>query len=289
MPNTTRPALITYDAKDPECKFPRIEQLRPPKGAPNVLIGPPLRPGERAGCPRRRPATSLQIPLTPTAALPTSTRINVAEAVQLYRASTPVKNRLLLTSFSCARALSFALALLTAGCVTEPSGGTSSFNSRSSSTAARLDAEATSVLGALYSRNAAARFLGSQAKAVLVFPDVVKGGFMFGGEIGNGVLRQNGRTIGYYNITAASYGFQAGIQSFGYALFLMNDSALEQLHSGGGFEIGLGPSLVIVDESMAKTLAVTTLGKDVYALVFNRTGLMAGSSLQGSKISRIPL
>ena len=38
MPNTSRPRLITYDAKDPDTKFPPIEQLRPPQGAPNVLI-----------------------------------------------------------------------------------------------------------------------------------------------------------------------------------------------------------------------------------------------------------
>src|ERR1700686_4632763 len=38
MPNTARRGLITYDAKDPDTKFPPIEQLRPPKGAPNVLL-----------------------------------------------------------------------------------------------------------------------------------------------------------------------------------------------------------------------------------------------------------
>jgi arylsulfatase A-like enzyme len=38
MPNTARSKLVTYDAKDPDTKFPRIEQLRPPKDAPNILI-----------------------------------------------------------------------------------------------------------------------------------------------------------------------------------------------------------------------------------------------------------
>ncbi|MBN1106185.1 MAG: sulfatase-like hydrolase/transferase, partial [Deltaproteobacteria bacterium] len=38
MPNTVRPSLVTYDAKNPDTKFPPIEQLRPPKGAPNVLL-----------------------------------------------------------------------------------------------------------------------------------------------------------------------------------------------------------------------------------------------------------
>ena len=38
-----------------------------------------------------------------------------------------------------------------------------------------------------------------------------------------GALREHGQTAGYYNIAAASYGLQIGVQSFGYALFLMND------------------------------------------------------------------
>jgi len=182
--------------------------------------------------------------------------------------------------------LALLLALLPAGCLT-PGPGDSSGESLSRSDRARMDSSATSALKALYKGNPAARELGGKAKAVLVFPDMVKGGFMIGGQIGNGVLRQNGRTIGYYNLTAASYGLQAGLQSFGYALFLMNDSALDYLNKSAGWEVGVGPSLVIVDEGMAKTMTSTTLRDDVYAFVFGQTGLMAGAGLQGSKITRI--
>ena len=110
---------------------------------------------------------------------------------------------------------------------------------------------------------------------------------MFGGQVGNGVLRQNGRTVGYYNTVAASYGLQAGLQSFGYAMFLMSDAAIANLHNTGGWEVGVGPSLVIVDEGMARSLTTTTLRHDVYAFVFNQAGLMAGAGLQGSKITEI--
>ena len=67
----------------------------------------------------------------------------------------------------------------------------------------------------LYAARPAAKALGDKAWAILIIPDVVKGGFIWGGEIGNGGLRQKGKTVGYYNINAASYGLQAGIQSFG--------------------------------------------------------------------------
>ena len=86
---------------------------------------------------------------------------------------------------------------------------------------------------------------------------------------------------------AASYGFQAGVQAFFYALFLMTDSAVEYLDHSGGWELGTGPSLVVVDVGAAKSLTTTTLKDDVYAFVFGQKGLMAGIGIQGSKITRI--
>jgi lipid-binding SYLF domain-containing protein len=181
-------------------------------------------------------------------------------------------------------ALAVGLALLQSGCATS---GAGSSGGLSSSDRSALNSSATAALEALYTGSPAARELRSRAKAILVFPGVLKGGLMFGGQIGNGVLRQNGRPIGYYNLTAASYGFQAGIQSFSYALFLMNDSAMDYLKKSAGWEVGIGPSVVIVDEGMAKTMTSTTLRNDVYAFVFGQTGLMAGAGLQGSRITQV--
>jgi lipid-binding SYLF domain-containing protein len=132
-----------------------------------------------------------------------------------------------------------------------------------------------------------ARHLSSQAKGVLVFPSIVKAGFLFGAQYGEGALRRQGRSAGYYNTVAASYGFQAGIQSFGYALFFMSDSALRYLDTSGGFELGTGPSVVILDTGAARALTTTTMQNDIYAVFFDQRGLMAGAGLQGSKITRI--
>jgi lipid-binding SYLF domain-containing protein len=139
----------------------------------------------------------------------------------------------------------------------------------------------------LYKSNSAARLLGEKAKAVLVFPNIVKAGFMFGGQMGDGVLLRNGRATGYYNSLAASYGFQAGIQEFGYALFFMNDSALSYLDKSDGFEVGVGPSIVVVDEGVGKSITSTTITQDVYAFIFSQKGLMAGMGIQGSKITKL--
>ena len=102
-----------------------------------------------------------------------------------------------------------------------------------------------------------------------------------------GALFKNGRTAGYYNAFAGSYGLQAGVQSFSYALFFMDNASLNYLNRSEGREIGVGPSIVVVDEGMARSLTSITVQNGVYAFIFGQKGLMAGWGLQGSKISRI--
>ena len=110
---------------------------------------------------------------------------------------------------------------------------------------------------------------------------------MFGGQIGEGALLKGGKPVAYYNTVAASYGLQAGVQTFGYALFFMNDKSLDYLDKSEGFELGVGPSIVVVDEGMGKSMTSTTVTQDVYAFIFSQKGLMGGLGLQGSKITRI--
>ncbi len=132
-----------------------------------------------------------------------------------------------------------------------------------------------------------AKDFAKKAKGILVFPSIVKGGFIIGGQYGEGALRKGGKTVGYYNSVAGSYGLQLGLQKFGYALFFMTDSALGYLDKSDGWEIGVGPSIVIVDEGLAKSMTTTTAKDDIYAFFFNQKGLMAGLGLQGSKITKI--
>ena len=127
---------------------------------------------------------------------------------------------------------------------------------------------------------------------MLVFPNVVKAGFIFGALYGTGALVKAKQGGGYYideyySLAAASYGLQAGIQSFGYALVLMTNKAVEHVETSSGFELGVGPSLVVVDAGVAKTLSTKTAKADIYAFTFGQKGLMAGLGLQGSKVSRL--
>ena len=93
--------------------------------------------------------------------------------------------------------------------------------------------------------------------------------------------------MAYYRSLAASYGFQAGIQAFGYVLFFMDDASLQYLNASDGWELGVGPSLVVLDAGFGKNLSTTTLQTGVYAFIFDQTGLMGGMGIQGTKITRI--
>jgi lipid-binding SYLF domain-containing protein len=139
----------------------------------------------------------------------------------------------------------------------------------------------------LVAQNPAAARAKSKAVAILVFPDVVKAGFILGAQGGKGILFMHGRRSGRYRTVAASYGLQAGVQKFGYALFLMNQDAVNWVNNTRGWEIGTGPSVVIVDKGMARSFSTDTLHSGIYAFIFDEQGLMAGLSLQGSKIMRI--
>lgn len=154
-------------------------------------------------------------------------------------------------------------------------------------TAAGLDRSAEQSLQNLYKSNPVARDIGKQAKAVLVFPKIVKAGLVFGGSYGEGVLLKGETPSGYFNSVSASWGFQAGAQSYGYVVFLMNDRALRYLNKSDGWEVGVGPTVVVVDEGVAKNLSSTTLQKDAYAFTFDQQGLMASLSLEGTKVTRI--
>ena len=150
-----------------------------------------------------------------------------------------------------------------------------------------LESSSKSALDKLVAQVPGASALNSKAVAVLVFPTITKAGFMVGGQFGEGVLWRKGKPVGYYNTAGASYGLQAGAQQYGYAMFFMNQKALDSLNSTQGFEVGVGPSVVVMDSGMAKNVTSGTLTEDIYAFVFAQKGLMAGIGIQGNKISKI--
>jgi lipid-binding SYLF domain-containing protein len=146
----------------------------------------------------------------------------------------------------------------------------------SAESAQKISRDAQKALQTLYAKSESAKTLGEKAKAVLVFPAITKGGFIVGGQYGEGALIKSGKVAGYYSTIQASYGLQAGIQKYAYAMFLMTDAAVEYIDKSDGWELGTGP-----------TISTTTGQSDVYAFFFSQQGLMAGLGIQGTKITKI--
>ncbi|MBW6521040.1 MAG: twin-arginine translocation pathway signal protein [Desulfoarculaceae bacterium] len=152
-------------------------------------------------------------------------------------------------------------------------------------TAASIDRDVDNALEKLYQTTPAAKDLSNIAQGILVFPSIIKGGLIIGGQYGEGALRVGAKTTGYFKTVSASYGLQIGAQSFGYALFFIDSKSLDYLKKSSGWEIGVEPNIVIVDEGMARSLSTTTVKSGVYAFFFDQRGLMAGITIQGSKIT----
>lgn len=183
---------------------------------------------------------------------------------------------------------SFVMALALSGAVMSPAMIPQAAMAQAATpTKADLEVDATQALNNLYAQDKAAKAIGAQAKAILVFPNIVKAGLVFGGAYGEGVLTQKGVPNAYYNSFSGSWGLQAGAQSYGYVVFLMNDEAVKYIKETKGWEVGVGPTVVVVDEGLAANLSTSTLKDDAYAFIFNQQGLMAGVTVEGTKISKI--
>lgn len=130
------------------------------------------------------------------------------------------------------------------------------------------------------------QFLHS-ARGILVFPSVLKGGFIVGGEYGEGALRISGKTVEYYNTASASVGFQLGAQSKTIILVFMDDYALHKFRKSEGWEAGVDGSVALVEWGIGKNLSTTKIQDPIIGFVFNNKGLMYNLTIEGSKFTKI--
>jgi len=176
------------------------------------------------------------------------------------------------------------VALFVTSCASGPDG---TWGLNSTTDARKIEANARVALNQLYRTNPQALQLAQKAKGVLVFPTITKAGFVFGGAGGDGALYQRGKETGYYRSISASWGLQAGVQKYSYALFLMDDAAIKDLNRSGGWDIGATPNFVVVDKGALEQISTITQQKGTYMFAFGHKGLMAGIDIQGTKITRL--
>ena len=131
-----------------------------------------------------------------------------------------------------------------------------------------------------------AEFL-NKAKGVLVFPTITKAGLGIGGEYGTGALRVDGKTVQYYNLASASFGFQIGAQQYSIVMTFLNDEALQKFRDSKGWEAGVDGSVAVAEWGAGDDINTKKFKDPVVAFVFGNKGLMAGVSIEGSKITKV--
>jgi len=154
-------------------------------------------------------------------------------------------------------------------------------------TAAEINADANRTLKRFYREVNGAKELTSSAKALLVMSGVTKAGFFVGGEYGQGVLRINKKSKGYYNLVAGSYGLTFGAEKMDIILAFMTEEALRQFKEIDGWEAGVTGNVAIIDVGGGKRLDTTSLKDPVVAFVFGAKGLIVDISLKGAKFTKI--
>jgi lipid-binding SYLF domain-containing protein len=152
---------------------------------------------------------------------------------------------------------------------------------------ARIDSNVSAAIDDLYARNPSVAELAHEAEAILVFPNVTTGGFGIGGSYGTGAMRENGVTTAYYNLIAASFGFQAGAQTFSQAYFFNTQEALDTFRETQGFEAGVGATAVAADFGADGSITTSTLQEPVVVVTWGQQGLMAGATVEGVKMTEI--
>jgi lipid-binding SYLF domain-containing protein len=126
-----------------------------------------------------------------------------------------------------------------------------------------------------------------KAEGVLVFPNVLKGGFVVGGEYGEGALRVGGKTIEYYSTAAASIGFQAGAQSKTIVLVFLSADALKEFRGSDGWKAGVDGSVAVVEWGVGEDINTVDIKDPIVGFVFSNKGLMFNLTLEGAKFSKI--
>ncbi len=126
-----------------------------------------------------------------------------------------------------------------------------------------------------------------KAEGVLVFPKVIKAGFVMGGEYGEGALRIDGKTVEYYSTAAASIGLQLGAQTKSIVLVFLTSNALSNFRNSNGWKAGVDGSVAVVEWGVGEDINTIDIKDPIVGFVLSNKGLMFNLTLEGSKFTRI--
>jgi lipid-binding SYLF domain-containing protein len=177
-----------------------------------------------------------------------------------------------------------ALLAFASGCTTTGTGSGDPATRRQA-----IDASVDNALANLYRQEPGSRELVARARGVLVFPSVLEAGFIVGASRGDGALRKGGRTVSYHRTTSGSLGLLAGAQSTAMFLLFMTDDALRRFESSSGWTAGVDASVTLISVGASAQMTTATAQQPVIGYVLSNSGLMAGVSVDGARITRLSL
>ena len=152
---------------------------------------------------------------------------------------------------------------------------------------AEIDTDVQFALTAFYNLSPGNKELASKAAGILVFPSIMKAGFLVGGDYGEGALQVGGKTVDYFSTAAISFGLQLGAQSRSEVILFMDKDTLENFRVHDGWAAGLDGSVAVIDSGAGKGINTETAKEPIIAFIFSNKGLMGNLSLEGSKFSKI--
>lgn len=150
-----------------------------------------------------------------------------------------------------------------------------------------IDAKTQETLQTFYNFSSAGKVLSDKAAGILIFPSIVKAGFFFGGEFGEGALIIDGEVTDYYNTASASFGYQLGVQERSQVILFMDKTTLDKFRSSDGWDAGINGSIAITTLGAGKDFSIENIKEPIIAFAFSHKGLMGNITLEGTKITKI--
>jgi lipid-binding SYLF domain-containing protein len=181
-------------------------------------------------------------------------------------------------------ASAIALAMAMTGCSTTPATPAEASAKKQS-----IDAGVDATLQRLYTQAPGSHELVNKAVGVLVFPSVLAGGIVVGGEYGEGALRSGGKTVGYYSTATGSLGLTLGAQSKSIVFLFMTKEAYDKFRASSGWTAGADASVALAKVGAGGKIDTTTATAPVTGLVLVKEGLMFNLSLDGTKVSPLKI
>ena len=153
-------------------------------------------------------------------------------------------------------------------------------------TPAEVDSNVEFAMKRLYSEVKGSEDVIKKASGVLVFPKVIKAGFVIAGEGGQGALLIHGKIVAHYDIMSASVGFQGGAEKKDIIMAFMDADSLKKFRASNGWKAGADGSVTLINVGANAKVDLTKINQPIVGFVVGQSGLMAGVSLDGSKITK---